>query len=222
MITSPKPSRKEIQNGAVFLVLWLFILPSLFGSLPFPSGIRNFLYYLISFLSVALIFRRYLLGALQAFRSQPLRGIGCAAAGFALNFAAVQLLTALFSAIYPDYLNQNDQTVLYTLQEAPVLMTVGVTLLVPVTEETLFRGLIFRTLYDRSPAAACLISIAAFSLIHVMGYIGKADTVMLLLSFVQYLPAGLCLCLVYRYGGTLLSSIVLHAAINAAAILTMR
>ena len=108
------------------------------------------------------------------------------------------------------------------LLNAPVLMTIGVTVLVPVTEETLFRGLIFRTLYDRSPVCAYLASIVAFSLIHVMGYVGKTDPVILLLSFLQYLPAGLCLCLTYRYSGTLLSSIVLHAAINAAAILTMR
>ena len=222
MIHSPKPNQQELRLGSVFFLLWLFVIPSLAGSLPVSSGMRNFLFYLVSFLGTALIFRKYLLGAFQSLCKHPLWSIGCAAVGFMANFAVQKLLTALYSAIYPDFLNFNDRSVINALLNAPVLMTIGVTVLVPVTEETLFRGLIFRALYDRSPVCAYLASIVAFSLIHVMGYVGKTDPVILLLSFLQYLPAGLCLCLAYRYSGTLLSSIVLHAAINAAAILTMR
>ena len=74
---------------------------------------------------------------------------------------------------------------------------------------------IFRNLLDNRPVLAHLLSMAAFSLIHVAGYVGRCDALQLLLCFVQYLPAGYCLCFVYRRSGTILSPILVHAIVNA-------
>ena len=72
-------------------------------------------------------------------------------------------------------------------------MSFATVFLVPVAEETLFRGLLFRGLYDRSPVLSWLISTVVFSLVHIAGYIGQYDPMMLLMAFLQYLPAGICL-----------------------------
>ena len=39
--------------------------------------------------------------------------------------------------------------------------------------------------------------------------------VQLLLCFIQYLPAGYCLCFAYRRSGTIISPIIVHAVVNA-------
>ena len=61
-----------------------------------------------------------------------------------------------------------------------------------------------------------------FSAIHILGYIGKASTLTLVLSFLQYLPAGLCLAWSYAKSETILTPIVIHTLINAWGIYEMR
>ena len=88
-------------------------------------------------------------------------------------------------------------------------------MLVPLAEECFFRGLLFRNLYSWSPVAAYLISMAAFSAIHVVGYIGTASPLHLLVSFLQYLPAGYCLAWCYHQTGTIITPIIMHTLTNA-------
>jgi len=93
---------------------------------------------------------------------------------------------------------------------------------VPVTEECLYRGLIFRNLYGRSPLAAYSFSILAFAVIHILGYVGQYSAAQLAMAFLQYLPAGLCLAWSYVKGDTIFVPIVIHAAINYVTITGMR
>ena len=119
-------------------------------------------------------------------------------------------------------MNVNDNAINSMVSQNMPLMFIGAVILAPVTEELLFRGLIFRGLYDRSPLAAHAVTMALFSLVHITGYIGHYSPARLLLCFVQYLPASLCLNLAYRYGGTLLSPILMHLLTNLAAMSVMR
>ena len=108
------------------------------------------------------------------------------------------------------------------LKENFYLMAAGVVILVPVAEETFYRGLIFGGLYSRSKATAYVVSSLLFSAIHVLGYIGSYEPVHLLLCFLQYLPAAYCLNFAYRYGGTILAPIFMHMLTNLFAISIMR
>ena len=94
--------------------------------------------------------------------------------------------------------------------------------LAPVAEEMLYRGLIFRELSQTSKAAAYLVSMAAFAAIHVLGYIGSEDLGRLVLCFIQYLPAGLCLAWTYTKADNIVAPIVVHAIVNAVAIGALR
>ena len=93
-------------------------------------------------------------------------------------------------------------------------MVIGTVILVPPAEECLFRGLIFRKLYGKNQAAAYLISILAFSCIHIFGYIGVYSPLELTMAVLQYLPAGLCLAWSYTRADTLFAPILIHAAVN--------
>ena len=86
----------------------------------------------------------------------------------------------------------------------------------------LYRGLIFRELSQTSKAAAYLVSMAAFAAIHVLGYIGSEDLGRLVLCFIQYLPAGLCLAWTYTKADNIVAPMVVHAIVNAVAIGALR
>jgi membrane protease YdiL (CAAX protease family) len=87
-------------------------------------------------------------------------------------------------------------------------------ILAPITEELLFRGLIFRSLFDRSKVLAYLVSMCLFSFIHLTNYIGYLDIQWLGLAFLEYLPAAYCLAFAYHNSGSILSPMLVHALVN--------
>ena len=94
--------------------------------------------------------------------------------------------------------------------------------LVPVVEETLFRGLIFRHLYEKNPVVGYLVSIVIFALIHITGYIGTVDSRTLFLCFIQYLPAGFALAGAYCRADNIAAPIIAHMTINLLGLLLSR
>ena len=62
----------------------------------------------------------------------------------------------------------------------------------------------------------------AFALIHVMGYAGLMPAGDLVLSFLQYLPAGFFLAWAYASTGTVFSPVLIHALVNAYGIYVLR
>ena len=228
MIFSTKPNRNETLSGGIYLSFMLIFLPMLlrlFNSLTgntLSAGKVNFLYYFINFAAILPIFRKFLLQSLKDALRVPFPTIWLALLGYMGNMALSELLTILLLVLLPNFANINDLNVTLMLQEEFSLVAFGIVVLVPVVEETLFRGMIFRNLYDRSPAGAYLISMFAFAAIHVTGYIARVEPVYIVLSFLQYLPAGYCLCFAYRRSGTIISPILMHMIVNAVAAFSMR
>ncbi len=210
----------EKRNGCIFLALSLFLLPSILltvlNLLPVPiSGVYlNLLYYSVNFLAVVWIFRRFLRMNLIVALDRVFPVLWYAVLGYLGNKTLSELFLILTSGLFPGFSNVNDLSVALMVQKSP-LMAAAVITLVPITEETLYRGLVFRGLYDRNPVLAYVISIAVFSAIHLMGYVGVYSPLHLLIAFLQYLPAGYCLCFAYRHSGTILCPILIHMAINA-------
>ena len=228
MIFSTKPNRNETLSGGIYLAFMLIFLPlllSLFNSLtgnPLSAGKLNFIYYFINFAAILPIFRRFLLQSLKDALRVPFPTIWLALLGYMGNRALSELLTILLLVLLPNFANINDLNVTLMLQEEFSLVAFGIVVLVPVVEETLFRGMIFRNLYDRSHVGAYLVSMFAFAAVHVMGYIGRVEPFYIVLSFLQYLPAGYCLCFAYRRSGTIISPILMHMIVNAVAAFSMR
>ena len=215
------PSQRETKWGLVYLPVSLLVLPTLLQAgngllaAPLSAARLNFVYYCINFAAVVWIFRRFLNTQLKAALRIPFPVLWYAILGYLGSQALGELLGILIYLIFPGFVNVNDQSVTALLGQDFRLMAFATILLVPVAEETLYRGLIFRGLYGKSPIAAYLVSMGVFAAIHVIGYIGTFDPLHLLLCFVQYLPAGFCLAWCYRQTGTILTPILMHLITNA-------
>lgn len=221
---TPAPNKKETKWGLVWLAATLLAVPSLivlFNSLlpePFTDGLLNAVYYSINFAVTILIFHKFLASSMRAALARPFKVIWYAVLGY-LGFQVLsELLAACIFYVYPQFSNVNDNAIFEMLDKDLVPLAMATIFLVPLAEETLYRGLVFRKLFDKSPVAAYLVSMAAFAAIHVMGYIGTYSPLVLLLCFLQYLPAGYCLAWCYRQTGTIICPILMHTIVNASSI----
>ena len=228
MLFSTKPSRRETIFGTIYLFLFACVMPVavplLAGSfLPdWDASQINFLYFCLNFIAAAVIFRKYLLRTLRDALRVPFRTVQYALFAFWGSMLLSNMVVSGILRVYPEFMNVNDNAVGAMVQQNRTLMAIGALILAPITEELLFRGLIFRGLYDRSPAAAYILSMVLFSMVHVSGYVGMYDFKLLFFCFLQYLIPAYCLCFAYRYGGSLAAPILMHMFTNLLALSAMR
>ena len=168
------------------------------------------------------IFRKFLWQNLERMSLYPGYLFRVVLLGLARYIVLNTFVGMILLQIAPEYMNANDAAIAEMVKSELLLIAAGTILLVPVAEECLFRGLIFGTLNKKSPVLAYLISVPAFSVIHIIGYIGVYSPMELLISFLSYLPAGLCLGWAYVKADTIFAPILIHAAVNAMAIYGMR
>ena len=218
--TSPCPSGQETAWGLCYLAFQILFLPSalfwindqLPRSLSDPE--LNFLFYLVNFIAILLIFHNFLERSLSQLFQHPIDALQAAVLGFVAYYACFHAMEWIIGLLRPGYTNYNDDSIAALSRGNFFLMAIGTVVLVPITEECLYRGLIFRNLYKKSPWAGYLISIAAFSCLHILGYIGSYSAADLLIAFLQYLPAGVWLAWSYLKGNTIFVPIAIHAAVN--------
>lgn len=214
--------------GWLFLLIQLVFLPWLLSAVsaitgwPSSPAVLNFLMFAINFLFTVLIFHRFLWQSLKAMLRAPFLCLRAAFLGLIVYYLADLLLGTLIRSFSPAFSNLNDANIISMTQEHYALMALGTVLLVPIAEEVLYRGLIFGALHKRSRLAAYLVSVPAFCLIHVVGYIGVYEPLQLVLGFLQYVPAGLCLGWAYEKADTIWAPILMHISINQIALSLMR
>ena len=221
-------TNQETIGGFVYLIFQLIFLPGIltWGNLqlehPLKEAELNFVFFLINFIAILLIFHDFLGRGLSQATRHP--AIFCQAVilGIVAYYACSYCTTWLVGKLVPGFSNYNDSAIADMLRGGYFLMLVGTVVLVPPVEECLFRGLIFRNLYGKSPWAAYIVSILAFAAIHIIGYIGRYSALELLMAVLQYLPAGLCLAWAYTKADTIFAPIVIHAAINYISIRGLR
>ena len=221
-------SRQETLSGFIYLTFQFIFLPAVLNwccsqfSLTPSDAELNFTYYLINFIAMLLIFHDFLSRSLtQVFRHPGifLEGIILGAVAYYACFHGIQWLIRL---LVPGFSNHNDASIAALGNGNPFLMLVGTVILVPPAEECMFRGLIFRNLYGKSRWGAYVVSILAFAVIHIIGYIGLYSPLEILMAFLQYLPAGLCLAWSYVRSDSIFAPILIHAAVNYITIQSLR
>ena len=221
-------SRTEKIWGWLYLAFSLIALPAVLNWLngqlaaPMNEGTLNFVIYLTNFLFILCIFRRFLRDSLVAAWRDIWNFIQAVVLGYVAYWAASEAMEFVMSHLLPGFSNINDAAITAMAKSNYTLMLIGVVFLVPLAEEMLYRGLIFRNLWQSSKVAAYLLSMAAFSAIHVLGYIGSEDITTLVLCFLQYLPAGLCLAWTYTKADNIFAPTLVHAIVNAMAIGALR
>ncbi len=221
-------TKAERIGGWIYMLIQLLVLPTallrlnqLLGS-PLDKAEVNFLYFCLNFLFVTVIFRRYLLGCAKAALDRPGRVLAAIVIGLGAYWFLNYLVSVLILKLYPAFSNVNDASIDAMADMNYPLITIGTVLLVPVVEEVLFRGLIFRGLYNRSRFLAYAVSTVAFCLPHVVSYIGQYSPMHLTMCFIQYIPAGLCLGWAYGWSDTVWAPILMHTIINLIGIHIMR
>ena len=225
---STRQSEQEIILGWVYFLVQLLVLPSLLvggntrAGRPLSEAELHFIYFAVNFAAVLWIFHRFLSSSFRQVRVHPAYFCQAVILGLAAYLACSRGMDWLLARIAPGYSNANDASIAALSRRSFPLLAIGTVLLVPPVEECFFRGLIFRPLYGRSALAAYLVSIAAFSLVHILDYLGTYSLREMVIAFLQYLPAGLCLAWSYTKSDTIFAPIVIHALVNAWGIWQMR
>ena len=217
---TPTLTRSELKTGFIAMAVCLLVLPSVIGLvLPDESAARlTFITHFINAGVIVYILRCFLLRNLKIALAHPFYTVYYAGLGYLAHLALSEIVMYISYALCPGFLNLNDQNVTAQLGQEFGLMAVTVIVLAPIGEECFFRGLLLRGLYDRSPVLAWALSAGLFAAIHVLGYLGSYSPPELLLSFIQYLPAGFALGFAYRRGGSIFCPILAHIIVNAMAL----
>lgn len=217
-------TKHETIFGWIYLAFQLLALPGLLtwvnGQLghSLSEAELNFTFFTINFISVLLIFNKYLSRSFTQALLHPSYFIQAVILGYVAYYACSWCLNHIFDWIAPGYTNANDASIAALSRGNFFLMAIGTIVLVPPVEECFYRGLVFRNLYGVSRVGAYIVSMAVFSFIHIIGYIHAYTPWQLVLCFLQYLPAGLCLAWSYTKSDTIFAPIVIHALVNATAI----
>ncbi len=221
-------TQKELLGGWAYLAFEVLLLPSLLALLnrhlvhPMTNTEMNFAYFGLNFLSSLWIFRDFLGRNAAQMQKHPIYFFQAVILGLAAYYACAYAVNHIVLLISDSFVNANDASISAMFGSGRFLMTIGTVVLVPLAEECLFRGLIFRTIYPSSRWAAYLVSIVVFAAVHIVGFLSVYSPLELLLSFLQYLPAGLCLAWAYTKADTIFAPILIHTIINAMAIFALR
>ena len=221
-------NRTENILGYAYLLFYQFCLPSLIAIvaalLDYSISLSevNIIFFLVNFVCVVVIFRKFLWHSWRTAWKNRWHCLRFAALGLGFYFVSMFLLGWIIPKIDPDFSNVNDNAIADLMQHNGAFLALGAIFLVPVVEETLFRGLIFQQLQQKNRLLAYCISCLLFAGIHIIGFVGKADFCTLLLCFVQYLPAGIFLAWSYEMTDTVITPICIHIAINQIGIAAMR
>ncbi len=219
-------SRMELIGGFLFFPVYLFLLPWLLrlasDALGVSEAIRSAVYFLLVFLSVIIIFRRWLADSLATAGRYFWETLQAAVLGFAFYYALHWLLSRLQGLFHLSAANPNDEQVAALAGVNYLLTVVSSLFLAPPAEETLFRGLIFANLRERSRVLAYLISTLCFAAAHVWQYAGSTGWSGALLAALQYLPAGVALGWTFEKADTIWAPIAVHAFLNAVSLGLLR
>lgn len=218
----------EKYLGWIYGALQLLVIPvvlSLLLPYVWPNASEaqfNFVFFVLNFVCLTVIMHRFLGENAKIAWQKPFRTLRYAIGGYAFFWISTVIISTVTAHFMPSFSNVNDASIMEMAADDYTLTAIGTVLLAPMAEELIYRGVFFDSLHHRSPALAFIFSTFVFSAIHVVGYIGLYDPLTLVLCFIQYIPAGLCLGWTYARSGTIWAPILAHMAINQTSILAMR
>ncbi len=215
----------ERTGGTVFFVVYLLLLPlaagparRLAGELlgrPVSAELYGAVYYYGLFAVTAVLFHHLLGVSTRRFLDDPVGALKTAAAGVVAYYGLCELAARLGRVFADRSGNLNDSAISARTGSAPHTTLLILVFLAPFVEETLFRGLVFGGLKEKSRLLAYAASCALFALLHVWQFAVAGRDPAYFLAMVQYLIPGLVLAWAYEHSGTLWASIGLHAGVNA-------
>lgn len=227
-LSSPRISPVEAVWGWGWWAFQLFLLPVILPAVnsllakPLSQAELNFTFFLLNFLAVLLIFHSFLARSFRAAVAHPAYFCQAVILGLAAYFAMSKCIGWCVHQLDPGFQNANDALISGLHKNSRYLTILGTAVLVPLAEECFYRGLIFGTFARKALWVGYTVSTVVFALIHIMGFFGTVSPLTLVLSFLQYLPAGLCLAWSYVKADTIFAPILIHSLVNIWGIYAMR
>ena len=214
--------------GTIFFIVYLLVMPLLLERLfslvetllgmRIESAFRSALYYYFLFAVTLIIFHRFLAFTSSRFFDSLDRSLTALFLSLLVFYGANELMYRVLSLFFTNRPNLNDTVIAASLGGAPRTTALIVVFLAPFVEEVLFRGLVFGCLKDMSRVAAYVVSAALFSLLHVWTFASWQWSFTHIILTLQYLVPGLVFAWAFDRSGTLWTSILLHAIVNALAL----
>ncbi len=217
-------SRAEIIGGFLYLPLYLiglsWLLPWLFRALglDLSAVTLNLIYALLNLLVIILLFRRWLAAAFAGIPRRFWAFVQAVILGFVFYYALSWALSFVLSLIHRSIPSPNDDYIATLAGSSFRIIAIVSILLAPVVEETLFRGLIFSNLHQKTRIGAYAASALVFAAVHVWQYAGQLGWGATVLAAIGYLPAGVALGWTFEKSDTIWGPIGVHMLINAVSI----
>ena len=228
MNLSVSMSLRQTIWGWILIFLHQLVIPLLIAYIGrfLPRALTlaelNIAVFISVFILAILIFRKFLWANFQVFKADPVKSLLTSLAGFGIYYAGSIVVAIFIGSIDPDFSNINDTTLMNMSQDNYWIMFLCVVFMAPLSEECMYRGLLFQGLHRKSRIVAYIVSVLAFAAIHVLGYIGSSDPQTLILCLLQYLPAGFALAWTYEKADTIWAPISVHVFVNLIGITVSR
>lgn len=214
--------------GTILFLVYLLVMPLLASKLFDLAGTlfgvsigaarRNILYYYILFVVTLLVFHSFLAHTTSYFFDKLGEASRTWCVGLVLFYGANELFYRVYHLLFGTNVNLNDVTIAAQIESVPRLTVAIIVFFAPFIEETLFRGLVFGCLKEKSRFLGYAVSCALFALLHVWSFARGGWTLTELILLTQYLVPGILFAWVYDRSGTLWPSILLHMSVNALAL----
>ena len=224
-------TQTERVAGTIFFVVYLLVLPLLASKLfallevlldtKISESLRNVLFYYTLFAVTVLLFHRFLAHTSARFLDNLNRSLTTLVIGLLVFYGANELLYRVFNVLFDSHTNLNDTTIAASVSSAPRMTALIVIFLAPFVEEVLFRGLVFGCLREHSRPVAYGASCLLFAFLHVWTFAFSGGGIGYFTLMVQYLVPGLIFAWAFDHSGTLWTSILLHASVNALSLWTI-
>lgn len=208
----------ERRRGLVFFLLYLLVFPRVnawvqrlwMGDGEVLLAEANVVYYAFLFTLCLFIFWGFLWKDFTGLLDWLPENLVSVAIGLLLAGGLHAVLTLLpFPVADPISLQYAQE-----FRAAPVPILILVLLLIPVVEETLFRGLLFGNMRSYSRPLGWGISVAFYAVSLVWRYALDLSDARYLLIAVLYLPMSIALTWCYDRGGSVWGCVVLHSGLN--------
>lgn len=216
----PQLTVEEQRVGWVFFALYLFVFPFLVGlvtrfleehlELGVPAAQSSAIYYAAVLLLLVAVFWDFLKNAFRILSDNTRRNLFALVGGFIGGMLFTVLLSLIplpvENPVIGDYRGQ------FLL--APGFTTAVVMFLRPMTEEILYRGLLFGSLRKKNRPLAYVISIGLSALAAVWQFAVPDGGALYLLLALRYIPLAAAATWAYDIGGSVLTPMALRVILN--------
>lgn len=222
-------TKQEITGGIIFAPFYLLLFSLLIQflsrwfSLELTKAQMSLGYYILCAAGVLFVFRRFLAENLLIMWERPGRSVFGLLISLLCYYALILIFDALLEIVLlvssTDFYNRNDASLISDFSNGPALLLFISLILAPLTEECIFRGLIYSNLMRKSHALAVLVTAGCFSAIHVIPYVAEMTVLQTVISTLIYFPATIVLCEAYRRTDTIFCPMLVHTCINLISLL---